>query len=74
MNVNEYELRKMKNVEENKKKFLQLGLGKYVANPVVPLVQQKTLEKNDGGESPEYVMENESGNESDDTSEVISIY
>ena len=68
--VNEYELRKIQNVEENKKKFKELGLGKYAANPIKPIVQQSTKENKDR-EDPEYVVENETGDESDDTSEVI---
>ncbi|XP_063936191.1 uncharacterized protein LOC135150455 [Daucus carota subsp. sativus] len=68
--VNEYELRKIQNVEENKKKFKELGLGKYAANPIKPIVQQSTKENKDR-EDPEYVVENETGDESDDTSEGI---
>uniref|UniRef100_A0A164VIM3 PB1-like domain-containing protein n=1 Tax=Daucus carota subsp. sativus TaxID=79200 RepID=A0A164VIM3_DAUCS len=68
--VNEYELRKIQNVEENKKKFKELRLGNYVANPIKPIVQQSTKEKKDR-DDPEYVVENETGDESDDTSEGI---
>ena len=53
---------------------MELRLGNYAANPIKPIVQQSTKEKNDGEESYEYVVENESGNESDDTLEVIFIY
>ncbi|KAL8089235.1 hypothetical protein AgCh_038864 [Apium graveolens] len=59
----------LKNVEENKKKFLELRLGNYAANPIKLILQQSTKEKNDGEQSSEYVVENESGDESDDTSE-----
>ncbi|KAL8108988.1 hypothetical protein AgCh_025182 [Apium graveolens] len=51
--------------------FLELGLGNYAAKPIKPILQQSTKEKNDGEQSSEYVMENESGDESDDTSERI---
>ena len=74
---NEYELRKLKNVEENKRKFKELGLGKYAANPIIGIVQPSTKEKNDGEdgeEASEYNVENESGDESDESSEVIFIY
>ncbi|KAK1376598.1 hypothetical protein POM88_032791 [Heracleum sosnowskyi] len=34
--VNEYELGRLRRVQENKEKFKELGLGKYAANPNLP--------------------------------------
>ncbi|KAK1370243.1 hypothetical protein POM88_036335 [Heracleum sosnowskyi] len=69
--VNEYELGRLMCVQENKEKFKELGLGKYVVNPNLPKVKESKRKKKDGEESDEYIVENESGDDSDDSSERI---
>ncbi|KAL1802943.1 hypothetical protein ACET3Z_031590 [Daucus carota] len=54
--------------KKTKKRFKELELGNYAANPIKPIVQQSIKEKKDR-DDPEYVVENETGDESDDTSE-----
>lgn len=71
--VNEYELGRNKRVQENKEKFIELGLGKYAANPNVPRVEESQIKKKDGEESDEYIVENEIEDDTDDSSEVIFI-
>ncbi|KAK1402107.1 hypothetical protein POM88_001712 [Heracleum sosnowskyi] len=71
--VNGYELGRLRRVQENKEKFKELGLGKYAANPNLPNVKESKRKKKDGEESDEYIVENESGDDSDDSSERIKI-
>ncbi|KAK1356808.1 hypothetical protein POM88_050064 [Heracleum sosnowskyi] len=69
--VNVYELGRLRRVQENKEKFKELGLGKYAANPNLPNVKESKRKKKDGEESDEYIVENESGDDSDDSSETV---
>ncbi|KAK1399823.1 hypothetical protein POM88_009686 [Heracleum sosnowskyi] len=62
-----YELGTLRRVQENKEKFKELGLGKYAANPNLPNVKESKRKKKDGEESDEYIVENESGDDSDDS-------
>lgn len=71
--MNEYELRRLKRVQENQEKFEELGLRKYAANPNPPRVEESKRKKKDGEESDEYIMENESEDDPDDSLEVLFI-
>ena len=71
--MNKYEQIRVKRVKENKAKFDELGLGKYGTNLNPPTVQNfKGKDKEEEDSDHEYVLENVSLTESDDSPKVYA--
>lgn len=68
--VNEYEQGRINRVLENRAKFEELGLGKYATHVDPPRAEKNKGKEQDQQESDEYILENESEEDSDDSEKV----